>query len=364
MKNYTKAERFIICLDSFLGLEYKHKKEIINLIDKTDNVEQFIEIAKEYIIKVIGQKEHRTLKNSVSEEYADYLINALDKKGVQVTTYLSDDYPKSFLEINLPPLVIYYKGDLSVVKKDLFAMVGSRKSLPLSLKLAQRYAKDLTDAGFGLVTGIAEGVDATVLKTALENDAKAVSVIAGGFDHIYPRQHAELVDRIAKIGLVISENPPETVPKAFHYPIRNRLIAALAKGVLIVSGGMKSGTFYTAEYANDFGKDLFAIPYSVDVVSGAGCNDLIKKGAMLTDTPQDILDYYGKAVNKKTVNLSDDEKKIITALADGQLHIEKICTLMGKKIFEITPLLSVLEIKGLIAKSGNFYSLISNDLED
>ena len=217
---------------------------------------------------------------------------------------------------------------------------------------------------FVLMLSLAGHVDAKVISSALSVGGKVVSVVAGGLNHVYPSQHNELVEKVAKSGLVISEYPPDTVPKPFHFPVRNRIIAGLSKGVLIVSGAIKSGTLYTAEYAEEYGKDLFAIPYGVGVPSGAGCNDLIKRGAMLTDCPKDILDFYGKSITKKKIELAQPEREVINVLKNGQLHIDKICTLLNKRVFEITPILSILEIKGIISKSGNVFGLIRNDLEE
>ena len=364
MKNYSKIEKFAVFLDSFLGLEYKFKYQLLLDAPKDLDIESYIKECERYISSSVGENEYRTIKNSATNEYIENIFCELEKKNIFITTYFSEDYPSALLNITCPPLVLYYKGDLSVLNSDTFGIVGSRKSLPISIKITQRYAVELVGAGFTLITGIAEGVDKTVLTAALDNGGTAVSIIAGGLDNIYPKNHAEIIDRVAKNGLVLSEYPPETAPKRFHFPIRNRLIAGLSKGVLVVSGGKTSGTLYTAEYANDFGKDLFAIPYSVDIPSGAGCNDLIKKGALLTDTPQDILDFYGKTAKKEKVNLNDSEKQIISLLKGGSLHIEKLCTALSKQVFEITPLLSVLEIKGLVVKSGNVYGLTRNDLED
>ena len=361
MKEFTRAEKCLIWLDGFVGLEYKHKREFIEEYAQEENL---LELAKRYILSRVGEKEYRTVKNSFSEEYIEFLIESYQKKGISLTTCLSEDYPKNLNEINCPPLVIYYKGDLKLLDKHTFAIVGSRKSLPISLNIAERYTEDLVSAGFIPVTGIAEGVDGRVLNKTLEVGGKPVSVIAGGFNNIYPKHHAELVDKVAKNGLVLSEYPPDTVPKPYLFPVRNRIIAGVSKGVLVVSGAMRSGTLYTAEYAVDFGKDLFAVPYSIGVPSGAGCNDLIKKGAILTDSPKDIIDFYGLTVQKPIVNLSADEKTVISLLKDGGLHIEKICALLKKQVFEITPLLSVLEIKGLVIKSGNVYALTRNDLEE
>ena len=120
---------------------------------------------------------------------------------------------------------------------------------------------------------------------------------------------------------------------------------------------------YTAGYAVDYGKDLFAVPYSVGIPSGAGCNELIKRGAILTDTPQDIIEFYGKEKKEDKKQLSEEELEIVRTLSDGALHIEKICVALNKKVFEITPILSILEIKGLVSKSANVYQLTTSDLE-
>ena len=364
MKNYTNEELCLIFIDSFLEIDYKIKREILNFIDDKTTFEDFTDKVLQYLVTVVGGKEYNTIKASANKEYLDFLLENLDKKGVEATTYLSNDYPKALINITCPPIVIYYKGNLEILNEDTFAIVGSRKSLSSSINIAKRYTEELINANFTLVTGIAEGIDEAVLTKVLERGGKAVSVIAGGLDKIYPKRNSQLAEKISENGLILSEYPLGTLSKPYYFPIRNRIIAGLSKGVLIVSAGIKSGTFYTAEYANDFGKDLFAIPYSVGVLSGAGCNELIKKGAILTDCPTDIIDFYGKTVKKIELSLSSVEKEVINALKDGELHIEKLSTLINKKVFELTPILSILEIKGIIVKSGNVYGLIRNDLED
>lgn len=234
----------------------------------------------------------------------------------------------------------------------LFTIVGSRKSLPPSKNIAVNYTKELSGAGYALVTGIAEGVDEAVLETALSVGGKAISVIAGGFDNIYPSSHKSLAERIAENGLLISEYPPEVKAMPYFFPLRNRILAALSKGTLVVSASKKSGTIITAEYAEEYGKDLFCVPYSVGIESGVGCNDLIKRGAMLTDSPDDLLDFYGEE-KKEKVFLTSEEKEVTDVLRNGELHIEKMCEALGKQIFEVMPILAVLEIKGVIVKNGN-----------
>ncbi|MBR2498545.1 MAG: DNA-processing protein DprA [Clostridia bacterium] len=365
MYDYTKEQLCIIWLDSFLGLEYKHKAQILEGVNNTSSITAFLEQSKDYLINALGENVYSTLKSSANREYLEFILNIYKKKGITAITFRNENYPKTFKNINCPPIVIYCKGDTSLLNaKNLFGVVGSRKSLNSSLALTERYVKELIKADFIPVTGIAEGVDAKVLTTAIEEKSKAISVIAGGLDNLYPKQHFDLVEKVSEKGLVVSEYPPQVEPRPFMFPVRNRLISALSIGVLIVSGGMKSGTLYTAEYAEEYGKDLFVVPYSAGVISGAGCNDLIKRGAMLTDTPEDILSFYGVESSSEELNLSVEEKEIVNVLFSGEKHIEKISSALNKRVFEIMPTLSVLEIKKVVVKNGNTYGLTRNDLED
>lgn len=365
MKSYTNAELCLIWLDSFIGLEYKHKQELYKYISGKTDIKTLLEKGKDYLIECVGANEYSTLLNSANAVYMDYVVGGLKRREITAVTIESKEYPERLKATPCPPLILYAKGDLGLLKERCFAIVGSRKSLPLSIKIAQDYSEKIANAGFTLVTGIAEGVDSAVLESALQNKAKAISVIAGGIDNIYPKSNHELINKIAEKGLVIGEYPPETVPMRFHFPVRNRIISALSDGVLIASGGIKSGTIYTAEYAMEYGKELFAIPYSVGIPSGAGCNDLIKRGAHLTDNPKDVLEFFGiKEEKAQNIELSEEEMEIINALKEGETHVEKLCEKLNKRVFEIMPTLSILEIKNVVCKSGNVYGLVRSDLEE
>jgi DNA processing protein len=362
---YSNAELCLIWLDSFVGLEYKHKLELYKKISGASGIKSLLENSKDYILSAIGEKEYTTLLSSAKAEYLNFILSGLEERKIKVLTIDSVGYPDKLKEVDCPPLVLYLKGDERLLDQErLFAIVGSRKSLPLAVSLAKDYTKQLSDAGFIPVTGIAEGVDSAVLTAALENGKKAISVIGGGFDNIYPASNVNLVDSVIENGgLIVAEYPPQTVPKPFHFPIRNRIIAALGEGVLIVSGGVKSGTQYTAEYAVSMSKEVFAIPYSVGVSSGAGCNELIKKGAVLTDSPKDILSYYGIEKESVTVDLSDEERDILRVLSDGEMHVEKLAQSLSRPTFALASTLSILEIKGMVIRSGNVYGVCRNDLE-
>ncbi len=364
MKKYTKEELCLIWLDSFDGLEYKHKEIIFDFIKDEEKITDGLNLAKDYIVANVGENQFNTMLASANQTYLNYVLDELNRKGITAITFLSSDYPENLLHIDIKPLILYAKGNVELLKSETFGIVGSRKSLPLSISLAEEYVKALSNS-FTFVTGIAEGVDSAVIKSALNENAKVISVIAGGFDNIYPSSNKDLFEKVCENGLALAEYPPKVLPKPYYFPVRNRIIAGLSKGVLIVSGSKKSGTLYTAEYAGEFGKDLFAIPYSVGIKSGEGCNDLIKNGAILTDTPQDILDFYRIENTQKKVEVTDEEKIVLKALSEnGQMHIEKLATVLNKRTFEITSMLSILEIKGLIVRGGNIYGLSRNYSEE
>ncbi len=368
MAKYSNSELCLIWLDSFLGLEYKHKKELYKLINGKEGIKELLSRGKDYIVNCVGDSEYTNIVGSANPEYLSFILDGLETRGITAVTINSPDYPKLLSETPFSPLVLYAKGDISLLNSKCFGIVGSRKSLPISIKIAEDFSKNLAEAGFTLVTGIAQGIDETVIKSALAVNAKVISVLGGGMDNIYPSSNKDLVNKVCEDGLVITEYPPEIASVAYHFPIRNRIIAGLSCGVLIVSGATKSGTQYTANYAIEYGRDLFAIPYGVGVPSGAGCNDLIKRGALLCDCPQDILEFYGldkKQEQQNKLAFSADELEIIKALADGEQHIQKICQLINKPIFEVLPVLSELEIKGIVNKNGvNVYGLVRSVLEE
>ena len=358
MGKYTKEELSLIWLDSFIGLEYKHKKQLYKRIESAPSIKAFIEGSKEYIEKEIGENQYRTLLSSANQVYLDFILEGLVSRGISVLTIFSENYPKRLLETDLPPLVLYCIGDKALLNTQCISIVGSRRSLPSQISHAKNFTESIINAGFTIVTGIAEGVDSAVINSALDSNGKVISVVAGGFDNLYPASNKDLLNKVIKSGLAITENAPEVVPKPYHFPIRNRIIAGLSDATLIVSAGIKSGTMYTAEYAEDYGRYLFVIPYSIGVASGEGCNDLIKRGAMLVDKPQDVLDIFGKTeVNEKVV-LDQQESSILQLLKEGSLHIEIISSKLNIPIFSLNATLSMLEIKGLVVKDGyNIYGL-------
>ncbi len=360
---YTTEELSLIWLDSFIGLEYKHKVQIYDFLNKSSKISDGLMLAKDYVVSNVGEKQFKTMVSSANQSYLDFILNELDRRQIIAVTFKSQNYPNTLSDIELKPLVLYAKGNLELLKTTSFAIVGSRKSLPLSISIAKDYASTLSKH-FTLVTGIAQGVDSEVIKSALSTTKNLISVVAGGFDNVYPSTNKELFEKVCLSGLALSEYPPTVAPRPYHFPIRNRIIAGLSKGVVVISAGKKSGTLYTAEYAGEYARDLFAVPYSIGVASGEGANDLIKRGAMLTDSVEDILDFYSLKSDNNFDEFTPEEKDIIKVLSDGAMHIEKISSKLNKGMFDIIATLSILEIKGVVVKSGNVYGLVRNYSED
>ncbi len=359
---YNQKELSLIWLDSFVGLSYKHKKKLYEYVGEQVNIKDLLSNGKNYLVSELGEQVYNTVYSSANKFYLDSILDGLDKRNVVCVTLESENYPELLKQTEFSPLVLYAKGDLSLLNDQLFAVVGSRRSLPVQNNLAKSFADELQYAGFTLVTGIAEGVDKAVIETALKGNGKVISVLASGFDNVYPSAHKNIVDEVVKKGLVITEYAPETVAKPYHFPIRNRIIAGLSCGTLVVSGDLRSGTMYTAEYCIDYGRHLFSVPYTPGMASGRGCNYLIKNGAVLVDGIEDILEFFGKKMPKIKHVLTVEEQKIVDVLKDGQLHIEQISKKIGQPVYALLSVLSQLEIKGIILKNGtNVYGLKKDD---
>jgi DNA processing protein len=209
-------------------------------------------------------------------------------------------YPRALLEIDDPPLVLYAAGSEQALAcldtARSIAIVGSRNPTPQGLENSRSFGRALAQAGFTVVSGMALGVDAAAHRGALEsfeNELPTVAVVGTGLDRAYPTQHHHLAGTIAERGLVLSEYPLGTAPLAAHFPRRNRLIAGLSRGTLVIEAALQSGSLITAQQALDQGKEVFAIPGSIHSTQSRGCHALIKQGAQLVESVQDIFDAIG-----------------------------------------------------------------------
>ena len=293
------------------------------------------------------------------EEEVSAFLAPLEKKGIFIVTCLSEDYPASLGYAADAPLLLYGMGRRELLKERKFCIVGSRITPPWAEKVGRRISEELSEH-FTIVTGLAEGGDAAAIAGALPS-GNLISVLPCGIDMCYPAAHAALKERIVEKGLILSEYPLGTGTAKWSFHQRNRILAGLSDGVLVISAGARSGALITAGRAVDFGRDVFALPYSLGISQGEGCNRLIKAGAYLVTSSQDILSVYGiEQKEREQASAEGDEGKILQYLREnGETHVATIAEALHMRIFETSAALSALEIKGLAVKAGgNKYSAL------
>ncbi|MBS7670407.1 DNA-processing protein DprA [Croceicoccus gelatinilyticus] len=216
-------------------------------------------------------------------------IAAVRAAGARYLFHDDTAYPALLREAPSAPPIVTYRGDVALLAEPAVAIVGARNASAAALKLALQFGEALADAGKLVVSGLARGIDGAAHEGALSTGATA-AVIAGGIDVVYPPQHADLQERIANEGVLIAEQPPGTEPQARHFPSRNRIIAGLASGTLVVEAAPKSGSLITARLAGEAGREVMAIPGNPLDGRARGCNQLIRDGAVLVQTPDDVIE--------------------------------------------------------------------------
>lgn len=347
---YSKDEKTEIWLDSF-HLEYRKKAQVYALCSPPYDLAIHFSKYRAKVAEVVGEEIAAMEKSLSSPDYMRSLLQKYTEKGITCIAFSSPLYPEELRQIPEPPLVLYAKGDCGLLRGRRFAIVGSRRTPPAIMKLTERFSSELA-AHFVIVTGLAEGGDAAAALGALES-GRLISVLAYGFDYVYPECNRNILAEAERRGLVLTEYLPDEKPRPYLFPARNRIIAGLCEGVLVVSGGAKSGTRITADYAYEYGKDVFAFPYAIGAAAGEGCNALIKDYAKLTDNLVDILSAFGiNLTEAREVELSDAERAVFAVLREGEAHVAQIAERSGLKVYELPAILTALQMKKLIAPCG------------
>lgn len=209
--------------------------------------------------------------------------------GENLLLYLDDDYPNLLREIPDPPLLIFYRGDVSLLQNASVGVVGARKCTREGMSVAVDIVRGLSRAGVTTISGLARGIDRVVHLAGLEGAGGSIAVLGCGIDVVYPRSNLDLYDLMRERGLIITEFFPGTAPKQYNFPVRNRIISGLSRGILVVEAAMRSGTLITARHAAEQGRDVFAVPGSTVSDISEGCRDLIRRGARPVFSAEDIL---------------------------------------------------------------------------
>jgi DNA processing protein len=262
-------------------------------------------------------------------------------------------YPSALLNAPDPPLMLYAQGRIALLQAESIAIVGSRHPTPQGAANARAFARELSRAGLTIVSGMALGVDAAAHDGGLDGAGSTIAVIGTGLDRVYPRRNLALAHRIAREGLIFSEYALGTPPLAANFPQRNRIIAGLSGGTLVVEAALQSGSLITARLANEAGREVFAIPGSIHSPQARGCHALLRQGAKLVETAQDVLEELHPtalaAASPASAETADSDP-LLAALGFDPVTLDALAARTGLGAAELSARLLGLELDGQIAR--------------
>lgn len=293
----------------------------------------------------------------------DLYLDSLRKLGIGFVTDQDKDYPERLGEIHDAPFLLYIKGSFSKASPLRVAVVGTRKSTTYGREICEKLVYGLVGAGVTIVSGMALGIDAIAHKAALDCQGFTIGVMGGGLDNIYPASNARLGEEIVKSGrgVLISEYPLGIKPRPEHFPFRNRIVSGLSLGVLVIEGGIKSGTMLTASLSAKQGRDVFAVPGSVFSPTSSGPHMLIRNGAKLVERAEDILEELGfdKKINISNLESrqpeTDEEKELLGILGVEPLDIDTIVRISTSSPEVVFATLTNMELKGMVKNTEGLY---------
>ncbi|MFO8031610.1 MAG: DNA-processing protein DprA [Desulfohalobiaceae bacterium] len=301
------------------------------------------------------------------------------QQGLGVVLYTSSLYPACLQEIPDAPLYLYFRGQSQLLQQPCLAVVGARNCTNQGARLVYQLSSELSQTGICVVSGFAQGIDSQAHKGGLQGPGGSIAVLGTGLDQSYPAGNRELQHRMQKNGLLLTEFAPGTQPEAHNFPRRNRIISALALGVLVVEAASRSGSLITAGMALEQGREVFAVPGFPEHPLSAGCNALLKQGAILVRSAQDVLEELapvlradlaeqqqpaehksGSSANQeREEDLSPEEQELTSHLQKRpQEHIDVLSAELGWESQKMSRVLMMLELKGVVKQlSGMYYSL-------
>ncbi len=369
--------KYWLALKSIPGVGNSAFPALLNCFGSPQNVFS-ASPAQLHNVKAITKKTAADIAGFKKWDYIEKSLEFLENAGMQIITYQDEFYPAKLLEIDDRPPLIYACGTLK--KTDLnISIVGSRLASTYGQYTTGKIARELALRGMTVVSGLARGIDSAAHRGALSAQGRTIAVLGSGLDIIYPPENKDLYAEIRQSGAVISEYPPGTPPRAANFPARNRIISGISYGVVVVEAGEKSGSLITARLALEQGREVFAVPGSIDAAGSKGTNRLIKQGAKLIENIDDILEEILPQIekikipaalsvpgaekcsaerdgNNETFNAA--EQQIIGLLSNKHVHIDELINATGSPPNDILSSLLMLELKGIVKQHpGKFFSL-------
>lgn len=292
-------------------------------------------------------------------KFAEEQMKLIEQYNVRVLPFWDLDYPDNLKNIHEPPAFLFTRGSFSEVDRYAVAIVGTREPTPYGKIMTETLARELAIRGITIVSGLARGIDTIAHQTTLHHGGRTIAVLGSGVDRIYPAENFKLAMDVSLNGVLISDYPMKTAPDAVNFPGRNRIISGLSLGTLIVEAGEKSGALITTEYAMEQNRDVFAVPGNVSTLQARGPNQLIKQGAKLVETVDDILaELESKLIplkqpsQKPLFNLSPTEEAIVGHILNEPTHVDAIAKQSNISVAEALTHLLNLELMGVVRQTA------------
>ena len=312
-------------------------------------------------VEGLGERVAEEIRKGPFEKAAEKELHLLDRVGGKIITFQEETYPKRLKAIYDPPPILYTRGELRKEDHLAISVVGSRRTSSYGRSVTEKIARELVRHGVTIVSGMARGIDSVAHQSAISGGGRTIAILGCGVDVIYPPENRSLFEQILDHGAVLSEFPMGSPPEASHFPKRNRVISGLSLGVVVVQAGARSGSSITAGYALEQGREVFAVPGNVGFEGSLGAHHLIKEGAKLVESGEDILEEIlpqwqkeegpTQEMESPVKDLPEEERKLYDLLGETPLHID---TLLRESQLEPGRALSFLldlELKGLVLQS-------------
>lgn len=320
------------------------------------------------LLTMIAGLEEKLVTIQKSRTFA-YEVEQLSASATQLITMFEPAYPQALRWIPQPPLVLYVRGQLLPDDGLAIAVVGSRQPSSYGKTVAQQLSTALVQHGFTVISGLARGIDGLAHQGALAGGGRTIAVLGCGINRIYPPEHRALYERVCEQGAVISEFPWDTKPDRWNFPRRNRIISGLALGTLVVEASDRSGSLSTARHAVEQGREVFAVPGRIDQPHSRGTHSLIKRGAKLVESIEDILEELSETwhgapspaeplqVSSQPQDLSPEEAQLLALIPQEETHIDTVIHASQLPAHAVASILVTLELRGLVRQApGKFFS--------
>ncbi len=313
-------------------------------------------------VEGVGVALARRLRSTEFLEQAVQTYDFCRDTGIAILCPSDPRFPRLLKELPDPPSVLYTRGEFALSDALAIAVVGTRGASAYGRSQADRFARTLARAGLTIVSGLARGIDAAAHRAALEVGGRTIAVLSSGVQDIFPPQHIELANEIARAGVLVSEMPPHSKPKKGMFPQRNRLISGLSLGTIVIEAATRSGALITARHAGEQGREVFALPGLVTSPAARGCHQLIRDGAHLLQDPEDVLEALGPLVEgiriseQQTIRhagelqLNEQESVVLQAIPIEPTDIDAVVVASGLPVSRVLSTLSVLEMRRLVRR--------------